>query len=67
MLKPVVMLAATGAAALLALKLLGFLLLPLFGWFLGLVMWVVKAAVIAGLLWWAFHLFKRWNEKGSEA
>lgn len=67
MLNPVAKLAAAGAVAFVALKLLGFLLLPFLGWFLGLLMWVVKAAVIAGLIWWGFHLFKRWNEKGSEA
>jgi hypothetical protein len=67
MLKPLAMAAATGVIALAAIKLLGFLFIPILGWLLGLLVWVIKAAVIAALLWWAFHLFRKWNERGSEA
>lgn len=67
MLRPLAMLAGAGLAGLLAVKLLPILLFPLLGWVLGLVMWVVKAIIIASLVWWAIHLFKKWGERGSEA
>ena len=64
MLKPIAMLAATGVVGLVVLKLVGFLLFPLLGVLLGFVMWALKFALIAALIWWGFHLFKRWNEIG---
>lgn len=67
MLKPIAMLAATGVAGLVLIKLVGVLLFPLLGVLIGFLLWALKFALIAGLIWWGFHLFKRWSEKGSEA
>lgn len=63
------MLAATGIAGLVALKLLGYILLPILGMALGLVMTVLKILFIVGLIWFGWHLFQRWThgERGSEA
>lgn len=67
MLKPIAMLAATGVAGLVLIKLVGVLLFPLLGVLIGFLLWALKFALIAGLIWWGFHLFKRWSENGSEA
>jgi len=67
MLKPLVTLAATGVVGLVLIKFLGMLLFPLLGVLLGFFLWAMKLALIAALIWWGFHLFKRWSEKGSEA
>jgi len=63
------MLAATGVAGLIAIKLLGYILLPILGMALGLVMWVLKILLIVGLIWFGWTLFQRWThgERGSEA
>ncbi len=68
MLRSIGMLAATGLVGLLAIRLLGVLLLPLLGMFLGFVMWALKIALIVALIWFGFQLFQRWSrERGSEA
>lgn len=69
MLRSIGVLAATGVAGLLAIKLIGFLLFPLLGMFLGLVMWALKIALIVGLIWFGWYLFQRWTrgERGAEA
>jgi len=68
MLRSVGMLAATGLVGLVAIKLLGVLLLPLLGMFLGFVMWALKIALIVGLIWFGFQLFQKWSRpRGSEA
>jgi hypothetical protein len=67
MLKPIATLVATGVAGLLVIKLAGMLLFPLLGVLIGFVVWALKITLIVALIWWGFHLFKRWGEKGSEA
>ncbi len=68
MLRAVGMLAGGAVVGFLALKLLGVLLLPLLGLALGFVMFVLKIALIAGLVYLAYRLFRRWGEeRGSEA
>ena len=67
MLKPIAMLAATGVVGLVLLKLAGLVFFPLLGVLIGCLLWALKFALIAALIWWGFHLFKRWSEKGSEA
>ena len=69
MFRSVGMLAATGVAGLIAIKLLGYILLPILGMALGLVMWVLKILLIVGLIWFGWTLFQRWThgERGSEA
>jgi hypothetical protein len=63
------MLAATGVVGLVAIKLMGYILLPILGMALGLVMWVAKILLIVGLIWFGWNLFQRWThgERGSEA
>ena len=68
MLRAVGMLAGGAVIGVLALKLLGVLLLPLLGLMFGIVMFALKIALIAGLVYLAYRLFRRWGEeRGSEA
>jgi hypothetical protein len=68
MLRAVGMLAGTAVLGVLALKLLGLLLLPLLGVVFGVVMFVLKVALVLGLAYLAYSLFRRWGEeRGSEA
>jgi hypothetical protein len=66
-LKPVATLAAVGIVGVVALKLLGLIVLPLFGMLLGFLFWALKIALIVGLIWWGFTMFRKWTERGSEA
>jgi hypothetical protein len=65
MMRPIAQLAGLALAGVVAIKLLGVLLFPLLGVFLGFLMWVAKIALIMALVWWGFHLFKKWNEGGK--
>lgn len=69
MMRPIAQLAAIGAAGVVVFKLLSMLVFPLLGMLLGFLVWAVKIAVIMALIWWGYHLFKKWNEggKGAEA
>jgi peptidoglycan/LPS O-acetylase OafA/YrhL len=68
MLRALGLLAGTAVVGVLALKLLGLLLLPVLGIVLGFVMFVLKLALILGLAYLAYKLFRRWGEeRGSEA
>jgi hypothetical protein len=68
MLRAVGVLAGTAILGVLALKLLGLLLLPLLGMVFGAVMFALKLALIAGLIYFAYQLFRRWGRaSGSEA
>jgi len=69
MLRSFGVLAATGVVGLVAIKLLGYLLLPLLGMFLGVVMFALKIALIVGMIWLGWHLFQKWTrgERGAEA
>lgn len=62
MLKPVLTLAAVGFLGFALLKLLPILLLPL----LGIFFFVVKIAVIAGLIWLAFWFFNKRGKSKDE-
>ncbi len=61
MLRAVGVLAGSAVVGVLALKLLGMLLLPLLGLVFGIVMFALKIALIAGLVYLAFRLFRRWG------
>jgi len=65
--KPVLTLAAVGAAGFALWKVASVLLLPLLGTLLGLVFTVVKFIAIAGLLWLAYWFITRNKDKGGEA
>jgi len=68
MLRGLGMLAGTAVIGVLALKLLGLLLMPLLGMLFGFVMFLLKLALIMGLVYVAWKLFERWSrERGSEA
>ena len=67
MLKPVAQLAAVGIASVLAAKLLGMLMLPLLGMFIGFLFWIGKLILIAALIWFGYQLFKKLTERPSEA
>ena len=67
MLKPIATLAAVGIVGVVALKLLGFVFLPLLGILLGFLFTALKIALIVALIWWGFSLFRKWTERGSEA
>ncbi len=65
MLKPVATLAAVGIVGALLFKVL---LLPMVGFMLGFLIFLLKIAFFVGLVWFGFWLFKKWTtEKGSEA
>lgn len=65
MLKPVATLAAAGLVGAVLFKVL---LFPFIGFMLGFLMWALKIAVIVGLIWWGFWLFRKWTtERGNEA
>jgi len=65
MMRPIAQLAGLGLAGVVVFKLLGMLLFPLLGVFLGFLIWAIKIAVIMALVWWGFHLFRKWNEGGK--
>lgn len=65
--KPFVSLAAVGIAGLIFAKLLGFLILPIFGMFLGFFFLVLKIALIVGLIWFGFTLFRKWTDRPAES
>lgn len=67
MFKPVATLAAVGIMGVVALKLLGFIFLPLVGILLGFLVLAFKVALIVGLIWLGFSLFRKWTERGNEA
>ncbi len=68
MLRAVGVLAGTTILGFVALKLLGMLLLPLLGMLFGFVMFVLKLALIAGLIYLAYRLFLKADKpRGSEA
>lgn len=68
MLRALGMLAGTAVVGVLVLKLLGLLLLPVLGIVMGFVMFVLKLALIFGLAFLAYKLFRRWTEeRGTEA
>ena len=67
MLKPVAQLAAVGVVGILAAKLLGMLMLPFLGMLIGFVLWIGKLLLIAALIWFGYHLFKKITERPSEA
>ncbi len=68
MLRALGMLAGTAVVGVVALKLLGLLLMPILGLVFGFVMFVLKLALIFGLAYLAYKLFRRWGEeRGSEA
>ena len=65
--RPIAKLAGVALAGVVVIKLLGILLLPLLGVFLGFLVWALKLALIAALIWWGYHLFRKWNEGGKSA
>ena len=67
MLRALGMLAGTAVAGVLAVKLLGLLLLPVLGILFGFVMFVLKLALIFGLAYLAYKLFRRWGEERGSA
>ena len=67
MLKPIVKVAAVGFVGVLITKLLWLMLLPVFGMFIGFVVLSLKIALIAGLIWCGYLLFRKLTERPSEA
>ena len=68
MLRAVGVLAGSAVLGILALKLLGLVLLPLLGVVFGFVMFALKIALIAGIAYLAYKMFRRWGEeRGSQA
>jgi hypothetical protein len=65
--KPFLGLAALGVLGFAVWKLLPIVLLPLLGGLLGLVFWVVKIAVIVGLVMLAIWIFRRKTDSDKEA
>jgi len=66
-LKPVITLAAVGVVGAIVAKVLFMLLLPLFATLIGFVALAIKIALIVGLVWLGFFVFRKLTEKPSEA
>jgi hypothetical protein len=67
MLKPLLAVAATGAAAVLAWKLMAIVMLPLLGLAIGFVALVIKLLVVFFVLLIAFWMFRRASRSESMA
>jgi hypothetical protein len=67
MLKPLLAVAATGAAAVLAWKIMALVMLPLLGLAIGFVALVIKLLVVFFILLIAFWLFRRASRSESMA
>jgi hypothetical protein len=48
-------------------KLLWMLMLPVVGMFIGFLIMVFKIALIVGLVWLGFSLFRKWTDRPSQA
>ncbi|HEY2804861.1 MAG TPA: hypothetical protein VGI92_03295 [Gemmatimonadales bacterium] len=67
MLKPLATVAAAGFVGLIVTKLLWLLLLPVIGMFIGFLVLMLKIALVVGLVWFGFSLFRKWTDRPSEA
>jgi hypothetical protein len=67
MLKPIATLAAAGVVGVILTQLLWLVLAPILGLLIGSLVWIVKIALIVGLAWLAWVLFRKLTERGSEA
>lgn len=67
MLKPLGFIAGAGFVGVVLYKLLWMLMLPLVGMFIGFLVLVFKIALIAGLIWFGYSLFRRLIDRPSEA
>ncbi len=67
MVKSIGMVAAAGIVGLIITKLLWMMMLPLVGIFIGFMVLVLKIALIAGLVWLGYSLFRKWTDRPSEA
>lgn len=68
MLRSVSLLAVAALAGFAAVKLVGWVFLPVIGMLLGFLVWALKIAIIVGLIWLGYQVFKRtFGERGSEA
>jgi hypothetical protein len=65
--KSIAMVGAAGIVGLVLTKLLWMLMLPILGMFIGFLVLVLKIALIVGLVWFGFSLFRKWTDKPSEA
>lgn len=65
MLKPLLAVAATGAAAVLAWKLLVIVMLPLVGLAIGVVAFMIKAAFLLLILLISFWIYRRMSRDDS--
>jgi hypothetical protein len=65
--KSIAMVGAAGIVGLVLTKLLWMLMLPVLGMFIGFLVLVLKIALIVGLVWFGFSLFRKWTDKPSEA
>lgn len=65
MLKPLLAVAATGVAAILAWKLLVIVMLPLVGLAIGVVAFMIKAAFILLILLISYWVYRRMNRDDS--
>jgi hypothetical protein len=65
--KSVAAVGAFGIVGLIVTKLLWMLMLPILGMFIGFMVLVLKIALIGGLIWLGYSLFKKMVDKPSEA
>jgi hypothetical protein len=65
--KSIAMVGAAGIVGLVVTKLLWMLMLPILGMFIGFMMLVLKVALIVGLVWFGFSMFRKMTDRPSEA
>jgi threonine/homoserine/homoserine lactone efflux protein len=65
--KPLLTIAAAGFAGFALWKVLSFLFLPLLGTLLGIVLTLLKVALVAGLVWFVVQWFMKTKRKDDEA
>ncbi|HEX4599848.1 MAG TPA: hypothetical protein VH116_00540 [Gemmatimonadales bacterium] len=67
MFKPLLTIAAVGFAGFALWKVLSFLFLPVLGTLLGIVLTLVKVALVAGLVWFVVSWLMKQKRKDDEA
>ena len=65
--KSIAMVGAAGIVGLIVTKLLWMLMLPILGLFIGFMVLVLKIALIVGLVWFGFSMFRKMTDRPSEA
>jgi len=67
MLKPIATLAAAGVVGVILTQILWVIFAPILALLVGGLVWIVKIALLVGLVWLGWVVFRKLTERGSEA